>query len=194
MYGSGHVVAHNAIAFFHDGVDISTYGSPTRGEEAVAIDFYENDIYNSGDDIIETDGGVHNVRVLRNRGFNAAASGLSAPPVFGGPIYFVRNVMYNTGSALKFITSAGTLVYHNTFAADLRMYAPVSTAHLRNNLFLPNEGSESPVTAFLNATAYSSYDYDGWSEHNRRSRPFSGTPFQLRIRIRSRPKMQPFPT
>src|SRR5581483_1678897 len=114
VYGTGHVVTHNAIAFFHDGIDISTYGPPTNGEEAVAIDFYENDIYNTGDDIIETDGGVYNIRVLRNRGFNAASSGLSAQPVFGGPIYLIRNVLYNTGSALKFVTSAGTLVYQNT--------------------------------------------------------------------------------
>ena len=28
VYGPGHVIAHNAIAYFHDGIGISTYGTP----------------------------------------------------------------------------------------------------------------------------------------------------------------------
>jgi hypothetical protein len=44
----------------------------------------------------------HNIRVMRNRGLNAAHAGLSAQPVFGGPAYYVRNVVYNTPVALKF--------------------------------------------------------------------------------------------
>ena len=28
VYGSGHVVAYNSIANFHDGVDVATYGNP----------------------------------------------------------------------------------------------------------------------------------------------------------------------
>ncbi|MGH9627376.1 MAG: hypothetical protein ACRD7E_03305, partial [Bryobacteraceae bacterium] len=78
VYGSGHVVCHNAIAYFHDGITISTYGTPEPEQErkAVAIDFYNNDIHMVGDDFVETDGGVHNIRVMRNRGINAAHAGL----------------------------------------------------------------------------------------------------------------------
>ena len=38
----------------------------------MSIDFYNNDIYNMGDNCIETDGGAHNIRVFRNRCFNTA--------------------------------------------------------------------------------------------------------------------------
>src|SRR5689334_21499414 len=40
VYGSGHVICHNAVAYFHDGIDVSTHGSPDPEEDrrAVAID------------------------------------------------------------------------------------------------------------------------------------------------------------
>src|SRR4029453_9247231 len=95
VYGPGHVIARNAIAFFHDGIGISTYGTPERDPErrASSIDIYGNDIHLSNDDFIETDGGVHNIRVFENRGVNAAQGGYSSQPVFGGPVYFIRNVL-----------------------------------------------------------------------------------------------------
>ena len=48
VYGAGHVVCHNAITFFFDGVTVCTHGMPTPGQEAVAIDFYNNDIHVAG--------------------------------------------------------------------------------------------------------------------------------------------------
>ncbi len=33
VYGSGHVVSHNYIAFFHDGIDVCTHGSPDPEED-----------------------------------------------------------------------------------------------------------------------------------------------------------------
>ena len=53
---------------------------------------------------------MHNIRVMRNRGVNAAHTGLSAQPIFGGPAYYIRNVVYNTPVALKFINPAGVVV------------------------------------------------------------------------------------
>ena len=138
VYGSGHVIAHNAVAFFHDGISVCTHGvpDPERDRWAVAIDIYNNDIYVTGDDFIEADGGVHNIRVMRNRGMNAAHTGLSAQPIFGGPAYYIRNIVYNTPVALKFINPAGVIVYHNTFVAENRTDQQVSNAHFANNLFL----------------------------------------------------------
>ena len=163
VYGSGHVIAHNAVAFFHDGISVCTHGVPEPEEDlrAVAIDIYNNDIHLTGDDFIEADGGVHNIRVLRNRGVNAAHTGLSAQPVFGGPAYFIRNIVYNTPVALKFPNPAGVVVYHNTFIAENRTAQRVSNAHFRNNLFL---GTDAPfgISVLGGPTAYSSYDYDGY--------------------------------
>ncbi|PYR60392.1 MAG: hypothetical protein DMF91_12380 [Acidobacteria bacterium] len=163
VYGSGHVIAHNAVAFFHDGIDVCTHGvpEPERDRWAVAIDIYDNDIHVSGDDFIEADGGVHNIRVMRNRGVNAAHTGLSAQPIFGGPAYYIRNVVYNTPVALKFSNPAGVIVYHNTIIAENRTAQQVSNAHFANNLFL---GTDAPVgiAALGGPTAYSTYDYDGY--------------------------------
>jgi hypothetical protein len=163
VYGSGHVIAHNAVAFFHDGISVCTHGVPEPQEDlrAVAIDIYNNDIHLTGDDFIEADGGVHNIRVLRNRGVNAAHTGLSAQPVFGGPAYFIRNIVYNTPVALKFPNPAGVVVFHNTFIAENRTAQRVSNAYFRNNLFL---GTDAPsgISILGGPTAYSSYDYDGY--------------------------------
>ena len=163
VYGSGHVIAHNAVAFFHDGISVCTHGVPEPEQDlkAVAIDIYNNDIHVTGDDFIEADGGVHNIRVMRNRGVNAAHTGLSAQPIFGGPAYYIRNIVYNTPVALKFSNPAGVIVYHNTIIAENRTAQRVSNAHFKNNLFL---GTDTPVgiTVLGGPTAYSSYDYNGY--------------------------------
>src|SRR6266481_10080501 len=123
VYGSGHVVAYNYIANFHDGVDVATYGNPDgspdpiRDRMPVSIDFYGNDISNVEDNCIEADGGAHNVRIFRNRCFNHGHRALSVQPAFGGPVYFIRNIVYHApeGGAVKFTaSSAGIVVYHNT--------------------------------------------------------------------------------
>ncbi|MBI4874029.1 MAG: hypothetical protein HY822_05280 [Acidobacteria bacterium] len=167
VYGSGHVICHNAVAYFHDGICVSTYGTPEpeQDRKAVAIDIYNNDIHLMADDFIEADGGVHNIRVMRNRGVNAAQCGLSAQPVFGGPAYFIRNVLYHgpNGTALKFMAKpAGLIVYHNTIISEDRNRDPYSNAHFRNNLFLGTDAPNRNIVVFPNATPYSTYDYDGF--------------------------------
>lgn len=167
VYGSGHVICHNAIAYFHDGINVSTYGTPEEEQElkAVAIDIYNNDIHLMVDDFIEADGGVHNIRVMRNRGVNSGQCGLSAQPVFGGPAYFIRNVLYHvpTGCALKFMSKpAGLYVLHNTFISENTNPQTFSNAHFRNNLFLGTDAPKRPITVFPNATAYSTSDYNGY--------------------------------
>jgi hypothetical protein len=175
VYGSGHVVCHNAVAYFHDGISVSTHGTPEKEQElkAVAIDIYNNDIHVTGDDFIETDGGVHNIRVMRNRGINAAHTGLSAQPVFGGPAYFIRNVVYHAPTALKFMAKpAGLIVYHNTIIAENRNTQTFSNAHFRNNLFLGMDAPGRAISAFPNATSYSSYDYDGYRPNRGTGDPY----------------------
>ena len=167
LYGPGHVIARNAIAYFHDALGISTYGTPEKDPElqASSIDIYGNDTHMSNDDVLETDGSVHNVRVFNNRGVNAAQGGYSSQPVFGGPIYFYRNILYNvpTGVALKFSAKpAGLYVFHNTFIAEQTVKDPYSNAHFRNNLFLGRDTPERGIMAWANATGDFSTDYNGF--------------------------------
>jgi hypothetical protein len=162
LYGSGHVIAYNGVAFFHDGIDVCTHGAPEAEDaQGVAIDIYNNDIYVTGDDFIEGDGGVHNIRIMRNRGVNAAHTALSAQPIYGGPAYYIRNVAYNTPVALKFSNPAGVVVYHNTLIAEDSTNQQVSNAHFANNLFL---GTDRPagIASLGGPTTYSTYDYDGF--------------------------------
>ena len=119
----------------------------------------------SGDDFIETDGGVHNIRVYNNRGVNAAHGGYSSQPVFGGPAYFIRNLLYHvpSGVAFKFSAkAAGLFAYHNTIIGEQVAGDPTSNMHYRNNLFLGRGTPDRGVMRWSNATAAHSSDYNGY--------------------------------
>ncbi len=167
VYGQGHVVCHNYIAYFHDGICVCTHGSPDPEQErkCVAVDFYNNDIFLMTDDFIEADGGVHNIRILRNRCFNSAQCGLSAQPVYGGPAYYIRNLLYHVpwGMALKFkVQPAGLILYHNTICTENRNRACYSNVHFRNNLFLGTDYPGREIMSTCTNTSYSSLDYNGY--------------------------------
>jgi len=127
----------------------------------VSIDFYNNDIFNMGDNCIEMDGGAHNIRVFRNRCFNVIAGALSATPLIGGPAYFFQNIVYNTttGGVLKYGTAANILTYQNTFIGNVRTDAP--NQFYRNNLIV-GDGNTTPVFAVSSFTNLSSSDYNGF--------------------------------
>jgi hypothetical protein len=167
VYGPGHVIARNAIAYFHDAIGISTYGTPPADPDrrASSIDIYNNDMHMLNDDFIETDGGVHNVRVMNNRGVNAAQGGYSSQPVFGGPVYFIGNILYHvpTGVAFKFSAHpAGLFVYHNTIIGEQTVREPSSDMHFRNNLFLGRDTEGRGTMTWANATDAFSSDYNGF--------------------------------
>jgi len=170
VYGSGHVIAHNYVANFHDGIDHATYGAPDgnpdiiRERMPVSIDIYNNDITNVDDNCIETDGAMYNIRVLRNRCFNQGHRALSVQPGFSGPVYFIRNVVYHapeSGSTKFTASSAGILVYHNTFTSEVLPMGPVGNIHFRNNLVL-RQGAAEAVFGMDTFTDYSSSDYNGF--------------------------------
>ncbi len=169
VYGQGHVICHNDISFFHDGVCVDTHGLPEEGpgRRCASIDIYRNDLFNMSDDFIEADGGVHNIRVFENRGFNSYHAGLSAQPVFGGPVYFLRNIIYQVpGTSLKFtIRPAGIFLYHNTICAETA-FVGASNFHFRNNLFLGPD-PQRPLLSATNFTTYSTLDYNAYARKDR---------------------------
>ena len=117
------------------------------------------------DNCIEADGAAYNVRIFRNRCFNHGHRALSAQPMFGGPVYYIRNLVYHApeGGAVKTSSNpAGVVVYHNTLIAPVRwMLDAMSNAHFRNNLILGR--SESPEIFSIDTfTNYSSSDYNGF--------------------------------
>jgi hypothetical protein len=103
--------------------------------------------------------------VYQNRGVNAANNGLSAQPVFGGPVYLFRNVLYHvpTGGGFKLSAKpAGVLAYQNTVIAEQTASDPYSNAHFRNNLFLGRDTPKRGIMTWANATANYSSDYNGY--------------------------------
>jgi len=162
VYGQGHVVCHNTMSYFHDGVCIDTHGQPEPGKKCVSVDIYRNDIFNMADDFIESDGGSHNIRVFENRGFNSYHSALSAQPIFGGPVYFIRNLCYNVpGTALKYtVRPAGIFTYNNTFIAEAAI-TNFSNGHFRNNLFIGQDDNR-PALQATTYTNYSTFDHNGY--------------------------------
>ena len=178
VYGPGHVIAHNAIAYFHDAICISTYGPPDADPErqASSIDIYNNDIHLTNDDFIESDGGAHNIRVFQNRGVNAAHNGYSSQPIFGGPVYFFRNILYHVpgGGAFKMgAAPAGILIYHNTLIGEQTAREPYSNAHFRNNLFLGRDMPGRGVMTWANATANYSSDHNGFRPNRNVAKQYS---------------------
>ena len=182
LYGPGHVVAYNYIADFHDGINIETYGNPDGSvasgpgildgphyppreywdRRPVAIDFYNNYITSSHDNPIETDGGMHNIRVLRNMFINHASHAFCNQPSLGGPVYWIRNIAYHLPAGSTRLTngSAGVLFYNNTILSETQA-AAASNVHWRNNLML----GENAAPAILNVTTMTSYtssDYNAF--------------------------------
>ena len=177
IYGPGHVVAYNYVANFHDGIDIETYGNPdgsaAEGGPAyppkeywavrpVSIDFYNNVMTNFHDNPFETDGGLHNVRVMRNLMINSASHAFCNQPTVGGPTYWVRNIAYHLPGGSTRLTggSAGVLFYNNTILSETQA-AGASNVHWRNNLFL-GENSAPAIFTVNTFTNYTSSDYNGF--------------------------------
>lgn len=167
VYGRGHVVAYNDVQHFHDGIDVATYGAPEEDESLLpeSIDIYGNFLNGFGDNCIEADGGARNIRVFDNVCFNGVGGAYSAQTTFGGPLYFIRNVMVGgVGLAGKLsITPAGVLHINNTYVGENQNMAVGSNVHFINNLFISHGGQGSRtgfgVSTFTN---YSTSDYNGF--------------------------------
>jgi len=158
--GAGHVICHNTLAGFGDALGLSPPGEiPNR-----AIDFYGNDVLWGGDDGIELDYSERNVRAFRNRLGNVAM-GMSFQPVWGGPVYALRNTIYNTAVAPYKLNQepSGFLILHNTSiraGSAWRQYgSSVSNFVFHNNLTIGTDKAVS-VIPFLHMA---SIDYNGWS-------------------------------
>jgi hypothetical protein len=177
--GAGHVICHNYVANFHDGIDHATYGVPDgyppyghpdvypleevlrQDRTFVSIDIYNNFITNIHDNFIEADGAMYNIRVLRNLCISAAANALSQQTLYGGPAYFIRNIVYHAPNSVKHAQNpSGLIYYHNTFTAKVDA-SQSSNYHFRNNLILEWQPS---VTIFSvdSYTNYTSSDYNGF--------------------------------
>ncbi len=188
LYGPGHVVAYNYVANFHDGVNVEVYGNPDGSSASegpkyppreyfdrrpVSIDFYNNYMTNFHDNPFETDGSMHNIRVMRNMMINSASHAFCNQPAVGGPVYWIRNVAYHLPGGSSRLTggAAGVLLYNNTILSETSANG-TSNTHWRNNLFL-GQNSGPAIFSVNTYTNYTSSDYNGF-----RPNPGAVTSFQ----------------
>jgi hypothetical protein len=181
VYGSGHVIAYNYVANFHDGIDVETYGNPdgiTPNPTAangpyypprkdwhlrpVAIDYYNNYMTNFHDNAVEADGSMHNVRIMRNMMLNSASHPFCNQPDLGGPVYWIRNIIYNAPGESTRLTSgsAGALFLNNTILTETTANSSANV-HWMNNLML-GQNSQPAILAVTTYTNYSASDYNGF--------------------------------
>jgi hypothetical protein len=187
VYGPGHVIAYNYVANFHDGIDTETYGNPDGSaavdgpkyppreyfdRRPVSIDYYNNYMTNFHDNPFEVDGSMHNVRVLRNMMINSASHALCNQPSIGGPVYWIRNIVYHMPGGSTRLTggAAGAIFYNNTVLSETQAQG-ASNVHWTNNLFL-GENSGPAIFSVNTYTNYSSSDYNGF-------RPNPGAPYSF---------------
>jgi len=125
------------------------------------IEIY-NDLRNISDICIEPDGGARNIRVMRNRCVNVASIAIRSQPAFGGPHYYIRNLVYHApgGTALNASSgSSGQVMYNNTVFGGIG--ATGSNHHFLNNLVVTAMPG-SRMMEMSTFTSYSSSDYNGF--------------------------------
>ncbi len=125
--GRGNIIRRNT---FHDYFDGFGACPASTGGETNETDVYQNLVYNAGDDGVETDGECSNVRIWNNT-FHDVLVGISMAPVYTGPAYAIRNLIYRTGQGnssysgypFKFNSGYGKsgpmYLFHNTADAVL---------------------------------------------------------------------------
>ncbi|HJT19741.1 MAG TPA: hypothetical protein VJ746_04695 [Nitrospira sp.] len=158
--GAGHVICHNTLSGFGDALGLSSQTEiPNR-----AIDFYGNDVLWGGDDGVELDYSERNVRAFRNR-FGNVAMGISFQPIWGGPAYAFRNIIFNTATAPYKLNQdpSGFHIVHNTAVrsgtAWIQYGNSVSNFTFRNNITI---GTTRAVD-FAPFIQFAQIDYNGWS-------------------------------
>jgi len=135
----GHVIAHNAISVFKDGIG----GHPRSN-----CDIYGNNITDIADDAVECDAGYANIRIWNNRLVNYRYHGISFQPQRSGPWYIIRNHLDGQGYAFKFRVQDRFVLVNNTIInakPTSSWMQHIRTAMSRNNMFVTT--SDGPVWA-----------------------------------------------
>ena len=160
--GRGNIIRHNT---FHDYFDGFNASPDDTGGVTNETDVYRNLVYNIGDDGMETDGECSNVRIWGNT-FHDVLMGISLAPVYTGPVYAIRNLVYRTGmgnnyysgSPFKFNSGYGTsgpiYLLHNTSDAVLPD---------NNGLYIKAPGTWEVIYARNNIWAGTDYALDNYN-------------------------------
>jgi len=160
--GRGNVIRRNVFHDYFDGFGVCPGWTAGVTNET---DVYENLVYNVGDDGVETDGRCSNVRIWGNT-FHDVLMGISLAPVYTGPVYAMRNLIYHTGvgnndytgSPFKFNSGYGQsgpmYLFHNTADAALPG---------NNGLYVKSPGTWTLIYARNNVWAGTDYALNNYN-------------------------------
>lgn len=161
-------IVNNTISGFIDSFGTSNLqGMMTKGVFARL-----NKVLWGSDDCYEFDFSSRNVAAYRNFCANTAA-GLSFQPVYDGPVYAFRNVVYNVNRGpLKVNPEAGDThggrVFHNTFVKAERGWAQFggnpSRYFIANNLFI-GQGSAKQDLHSTSKFSLTFFDHNAWFQN-----------------------------
>ncbi len=153
--GRGHVIRYNTFHDYFDGFGACPESADVATNET---DVYENLVYRVGDDGMEADGRCSNLRIWSNT-FHDVLAGISLAPVYDGPVYALRNLIYRTGvgnsgyPGLSFKLNSGydqsgpMYLLHNTADAvlpgssglDIKSPGSWTGIYARNNIWAGTE-------------------------------------------------------
>jgi hypothetical protein len=157
--GTGNCVCYNRIRHVKDGMDMAD------SERCDSNDFFNNDVSECFDDGCELDGSERNTRLFQNR-FTNVMMGISFQPIYGGPAYAFRNVVYNCqhGPFKLHNIPSGAVMIHNTVVkfgtpSELQTEDPVYNAYSRNNLLI---GTQGRAMGYEPKMIDCDFDYDGF--------------------------------
>lgn len=158
--GRGSDICYNRVHHCKDGIDLDDCRA------CVSNDIHNNDVSEVFDDGSEMDGSDRNTRNFYNRYTNVLC-GISFQPVYGGPVYAFRNVIYNIrNEPFKLHNSpSGAVIIHNTTVragSTLRVSTsdPFSNCFSRNNLFVGTGDRAFDCSA---PAVGCDFDYDGFA-------------------------------
>jgi hypothetical protein len=157
--GQGHVVAYNRVRNMKDGL------TTAETIPCSAIDFHNNEISDMVDDGAELDGSERNTRNFLNR-YTNMLTGISFQPVYGGPAYAFKNVLYNfrTEAFKLHNTPSGAIMVNNTCVHRGEAWwvvtqDPIKHSYSRNNIFI---GTDGPAIRFEPEMIGNDFDFDGF--------------------------------
>ncbi len=162
--GEGHVICHNTVTGFGDAMKVEQ-------NLARAVDFYGNDVNGSYDNAVELDQSAGNTRCFRNRYVNTFMP-LSFQPIFGGPAYAIRNLVFNAAVEQTKLHNAtvGVLLLNNSFVGAAYAFQVLdgTTPHeivIENNIWMGPSPAPGGRTVNwdqpLDPPTYA-VDFNGW--------------------------------
>jgi hypothetical protein len=160
--GRGNVIRGNTFHDYFDGFGVCPDATAAVTNET---DVYENTLYNIGDDGMEADGQCSNLRVWGNT-FHDVLIGISFAPVYTGPVYAIRNLVYNTGAGNNSY-SGGPFKFNSGYAASGTMYLFHNTAAAElpgnNGLYIKSPGAWDLIYARNNIWSGTDYAIDNYN-------------------------------